>query len=172
MVVNPYAQYQKTQIETADQGKLLLMLYDGALRFLGHANKTLAEQDMEKASYYLLKVQDIVAELMSSLDLDSGEVAASLFRLYEYMYYLLVQTNIKKDPELLPQVESMLHELRDAWQNALWAEQAEQSPAAAAQTQAKAAPKGEAAKTPPAYNQAAGEESGLQKEYKKVNISG
>ena len=89
MGINPYTQYQRTQIETADQGKLLLMLYEGALRFLGRARKALQDEDPEASNNNLVRVQDIVAELMASLDLEAGEVAASLFRLYEYMHYLL-----------------------------------------------------------------------------------
>ena len=166
MGINPYAQYQKTQIETADHGKLLLMLYDGALRFLGRAGKALEDKDMEKASQNLLRVQDIVAELMASLDLDSGEIAVSLFRLYEYLYYLLVQANMKKEAELLPQVENMLLELRNTWQQVVGAGQ----PAA---TPAGATPSAEAAIKPSSgYSQAARDEEGAQKAYKKVNISG
>ena len=168
MGANPYAQYQKTQIETADHGKLLLMLYDGALRFLGRAGKALEDKDMEKASQNLLRTQDIVAELMSSLDIDSGEIAVSLFRLYEYLYYLLVQANMKKDKDLLPQVESMLIELRDTWQKVVG-----HTPSDAAASSVK--PVAEAETKPPVntgYSQAARDEAGAQKAYKQLNISG
>ncbi len=119
MGINPYAQYQRTQVETADQGRLLLMLYEGALRFLGRARRALEAQDKETANNNMVRAQEIIAELMSALDLNAGEVALSLFRLYEYMHYLLVQANIKKDRELLGQVEGMLLELREAWRGAI-----------------------------------------------------
>ncbi|GEM_PF-294063 len=120
MAVNPYAQYQKTQVETADQGKLLLMLYEGALRFLGRSRKSLQEGDVEGANSSLVRTQEIVVELMSSLDMEAGgEMAVSLFRIYEYMHYLLVQANVRKEEEPLQQVEKMLLELRDAWREAL-----------------------------------------------------
>jgi len=173
---NPYAQYQKTQIETADKGKLLLMLYDGALRFLGHARKALLEKDLEGANNYLVKVQDIVAELMSSLDLEAGEIAVSLFRLYEYMHYLLVQANVKKDAGPLDQVEGMLAELRDTWKEALGLVSAK-SPSPQENTQ-EAVPtakkqKGEIqAGSLAGYSQGMREEKALKKGYKKVNFSG
>ncbi len=119
MASNPYAQYQRTQIETAEPGKLLVMLYEGALRFLGRSRKCLEEQKLEEANNNLVRVQEIITELMSSLDLETGEVAVSLFRLYEYIYFLLVEANIKKTTEPLDQIERMLVELRDAWKAAL-----------------------------------------------------
>ncbi len=119
MGVNPYALYQRTQVETADQGKLLLMLYEGALRFLGQARIALQENNGEEANNSLVRAQEIIAELMASLDLEAGDVAVSLFRLYEYMHYQMVQANIKKEAPLLDQVEAMLIELKEAWSNAL-----------------------------------------------------
>lgn len=119
MGVNPYAQYHKNQVETADQGKLLLMLYEGALRFLGRARRALREHNAEAANNNLVRTQEIIAELMASLNLEAGDVAVSLFRLYEYMHYLLVQANIRKDEEMLDQVEGMLLELKEAWSSAL-----------------------------------------------------
>lgn len=167
---NPYAQYQKTQIETADQVKLLLMLYDGALRFLGRARKALLEKDLEGSNTYLVKVQDIVAELMASLDLEVGEVAVSLFRLYEYMHYLLVQANIKKDAEPLGQVESMLTELRDTWKVALGLESGEQphEGKTAEEKQAGELQGGNLA----GYSRGMREEKALQKGYRRLNFIG
>lgn len=119
MGVNPYSSYHKTQVETADPGKLLLMLYEGALRFLGRARHAMEQRNVEAAGSNLLRTQEIIAELMASLNLDAGDVAVSLFRLYEYMHYLLVQANIKKDAQMLGQVEEMLMQLKDAWSSAL-----------------------------------------------------
>lgn len=119
MKSNPYTQYKKVQVETSSQGELLLMLYDGALRFLGRGMKALVEGDLEGCNASLLRVQDIVFELKASLDYSAGEVATSLSGLYDYIYRLLVQANIKKDIEPLYQVEKMLLELRDAWKQSL-----------------------------------------------------
>ncbi|NMB41468.1 MAG: flagellar export chaperone FliS [Firmicutes bacterium] len=120
MGANPYMQYQKVQVETADQGRLLLMLYEGALRFLRRARKFLHDKNMEEAHNNLLRVEDIVFELMASLDLEKGgEVASALFGLYDYMYHLLLEANLKKDPQPLDQVEEMLEELGGTWKEAL-----------------------------------------------------
>lgn len=119
MGVNPYAQYQKIQVETADQGKLLLMLYAGALRFLGSAKKSLGEGDLESVNHSLLRVQDIVTELMSALNLEAGEVAGGLLQLYDYIHYLLVQGNVKKEVQFLDQAEALLLELQDSWKEIL-----------------------------------------------------
>jgi len=116
IAANAYTQYRKAQVETADQRQVILMLYDGALRFLGSGMGALRQGDLQAAHKNLLRVQDIVCELMASLDLEAGEVAVSLYRLYEYSYHLLLQANIKKDIEPLYQVEKMLLELREAWQ--------------------------------------------------------
>jgi len=120
MGTKPYALYQKVQVETADRGKLLLMLYDGALRFLKSAGKALHRRDLEGANNSLLRAQDIVTELMASLDLEKGgELAETLFRLYDYIRTLLVEANIRKDVGPLEQVEGMLTELRETWADAL-----------------------------------------------------
>lgn len=120
MAADPYRQYQKVRVETADRGALVLMLYEGALRFLGRGRKSLQKKDLEGAHNNLLRAQDIITELMASLDLErGGEIAVGLFRLYDYMYRLLLEANLKKDPQPLEQVEMMLFELRDTWKEAL-----------------------------------------------------
>ena len=63
----------------------------------------------------LLRAQDIVGELMSSLNMDVGEIAEGLFKLYEYADYCLVEANIKKDPEWIERGLSVLTGLREAW---------------------------------------------------------
>ena len=120
MGANPYRQYQKVQVETAGRGSLLLMLYEGALRFLRRARKSLEEGDLQGAHNNLLRVEDIISELMASLDLEKGgEVAPALYSLYDFMYQLLLEANLKKEPQPLDVVEKMLEELRDAWKEVL-----------------------------------------------------
>ena len=121
---NPYARYQKIQIETADQGKLLLMLYGGALRFLNSAKTALLEGDMESVNRNLLRAEDIIAELISALNLEAGEVAERLLQLYDYIHHLLVQGNIKKEVQFLEQAETLLLELSETWKEALRDERA------------------------------------------------
>jgi flagellar protein FliS len=118
MYANPYEQYRNAQIETASPDRLLLMLYDGAIRFLGQAREALSHNEIEKANHLINRVQDIIAELMSTLNFEVGEVSHNLFRLYEYMNYRLVEANLKKDPAPTEEVERMLRDLREAWQQA------------------------------------------------------
>lgn len=119
MIANPYQQYQEAQLETASQGKLLLMLYDGAIRFLTQAHAAMAESRWQEAHNFLLKAEDIVTELMASLKLDAGDVAVNLFRLYEYFNWRLIQANVKRDAGMVLEVQTRLRELREAWAEAI-----------------------------------------------------
>lgn len=118
MYANPYEQYRNAQIETASPDRLLLMLYDGAIRFLGQAREALSRKEIERSNHLLNRVQDIIAELMSTLDFEAGEISRSLFRLYEYMNYRLIEANAKKDPAPAEEVERMFRDLREVWQQA------------------------------------------------------
>lgn len=112
---NPYSNYRQSHVETADPAELIVMMYNGALKFLRKGKKAIENKNIEEANAMLGRVQDIIAELMTSLDLESGELAGNLFNIYEYMHYLLMQANVKKDAALLDQVESMLIPLKQAW---------------------------------------------------------
>ncbi|NLJ73821.1 MAG: flagellar export chaperone FliS [Firmicutes bacterium] len=115
MSVNAYQVYKRTQVSTASQGELLLMLFDGAIRFAHQAREHIEKGELEQANERLLRAQDIVTELTVSLDLDTGEIAQNLYLLYTYIYERLVQANIKKDLEQLDEAVNMLEELRDTW---------------------------------------------------------
>lgn len=115
MSVNAYNVYKKTQVSTASQGELLLMLFDGAIKFANQAKDMISHRQLEKANEKLIRCQDIVNELITSLNLDTGEIANNLHQLYSYIYERLVQANIKKDIEQLDEAIYMLSELRDTW---------------------------------------------------------
>lgn len=119
MIANPYQQYQESQLETASQGKLLLMLYDGAIRFLTQAQQAMEQKKWQDAHNYILRAEDIITELMACLKMDVGEVAQNLYRLYEYFNWRLIQANIKRSPEMLVEVQTRLRELREAWSEAI-----------------------------------------------------
>ncbi|MAG13031.1 MAG: flagellar export chaperone FliS [Spirochaetales bacterium] len=116
--MNPYKAYRETQIKTAGQGKLIVMLYDEAIRQVdaaigGMEGETSA---LDTISNALIRAQDLVTELMVSLDFEKGgEIAQGLFSLYMYFNQQLVDANIKKDPEPLREIRKMLTELRTAW---------------------------------------------------------
>lgn len=110
-----YQTYQQNQVQTLSQEKLVLMLYEGAIKFTVQGKEACEKKDIEKTNYYLGRTQAILAELMANLNRDVGQVAENLFALYEYMYRRLVEANVKKDIVPMEEVAGMLRELRDTW---------------------------------------------------------
>lgn len=116
--MNPVKAYKETQIKTASQGKLIIMLYDEALRQIDTAATELASNtpSLDAVSNALVKAQDLVTELIVSLDFErGGEIARGLFSLYLFFNKQLIDANIRKDAEPLKEVHRMLTELRAAW---------------------------------------------------------
>jgi flagellar secretion chaperone FliS len=112
--------YLTMQVLSARPEKLILMLYDGALRFMNLAIQGIDEHKNEKAHNNLIKAQRIMIELMTSLNFDKGgEIAGNLFRIYEFMHYTLVQANIKKEKEPILAICEQLKVLRESWNKAL-----------------------------------------------------
>ncbi|MBN2354224.1 MAG: flagellar export chaperone FliS [Spirochaetales bacterium] len=110
--------YKETQIKTATPGKLVIMLYEGAVKFINLALERMNDKHTgyEKVSNYIIKAQDIVTELMVSLDFDKGgQIAKNLFGLYLYMNRRLIEANIQKDTGILAEIKKLLTELRTAW---------------------------------------------------------
>ena len=113
---NPYNQYKQTQISTANQGKLIVMLYDGAIKFLNIALDNMSPRTYDVVNNNIIKAQDIITELLLSLNMDEGgEISQNLFNLYMYFKKQLLEANMKKDPEIINQILKLLKELRDAW---------------------------------------------------------
>ncbi|MBF8437861.1 flagellar export chaperone FliS [Halanaerobiaceae bacterium Z-7014] len=113
-------QYAQTKIQTASGGDLVVMLYQGCIKFMRLAKKSMEEDNIHNTNEYLIRSQDIIMELLTTLDGEKGgEVATNLAALYEYMYRELIQANMKKDPEKIDQVESMMLELLEAWKEAV-----------------------------------------------------
>lgn len=112
-----YQQYKDIQIKTANQGKLLLMLYQGCIKFLGLAIKSIDNKDWEGANNYLQRARKIINELICSLNMkQGGEIAENLSMLYEYMNHQLIQANIHKDTEVIKFVKKLMLQLLEAWQ--------------------------------------------------------
>lgn len=114
MLSNPYQKYQQLSVQTASPGQLIVMLYDGAIRFVKQGIEAIDAHDVEKANTNLIKVQNIVHELTASLDLQYP-VATDLARIYDYMLYQLITANMKKDKGPALEVLSYLVELKEAW---------------------------------------------------------
>ena len=115
---NSVSAYKETSVRTASGGKMIIMLYDAAIRQIdtavGHLESGTKQLDLINTA--VLKAQDIITELMVSLDFDQGgEIAPKLFGLYRFFNEQLMEGNINKDPEPLKNVRTMLNDLRGAW---------------------------------------------------------
>jgi len=118
-MLNPYTQYRQTQLTTATPGKLLIMAYDAAIRFARTAAEKMQQGRLDEQSSNIIKVQNIILELISSLDVKvDPQLAANLQSIYSYMFDRLTQANIKDDARALQEVIRMLEELRSAWADA------------------------------------------------------
>lgn len=113
-----YSQYKTSMVETASPGRLLLMLYDAAIKNLDIANAALPEKDFIKVHTHLIKTQEIILELKASLNMDIA-ISESLCNLYDYMYKQLVFANVKKTSEPILEVRDYLAELRSTWEEAI-----------------------------------------------------
>jgi flagellar protein FliS len=112
--------YKTQSVQTASPGKLVLMLFDGYLRFTAAATKAFDEPDFAKRNEginnNLIRAQNIVTELQSSLDMSvPGDLPGTLYRLYDYCLNNLQQANLKKDREPIGHSDKVINELREAW---------------------------------------------------------
>ncbi|MFS0872188.1 flagellar export chaperone FliS [Paenibacillus xylanilyticus] len=114
MINSAYQKYQQTQAQTASKPKLLIMLYDGAIRFVQAGIEGISELNYEKANNNLCKAQAIIHELISSLNFEYS-ISNDLVRIYEYMLDLLKKSNIQKQSLFAEEVVEHLRELREAW---------------------------------------------------------
>lgn len=117
---NPYQAYHRTQVETASQGALILILFDGAIKFSKTALQGLVNRDFQICNENIIKAQAIMQELISSLDREKGgEIAQRLFLIYDYIYWRLINANIQKSPEILSEVLEKLMDLRQTWKEVI-----------------------------------------------------
>ncbi|MDZ7792660.1 MAG: flagellar export chaperone FliS [Spirochaetia bacterium] len=110
--------YRETHIKTASQGKIIIMLYDESLRQLDTAIHLLKDntREYDKVNSAILRAQDMVTELMVSLDFEKGgDIAQGLYSLYMFFNQHMMQANMKKDVDMLSTVRGQLNELRTAW---------------------------------------------------------
>ena len=112
---NTMSAYTKVDIETTSQGKLIVMLFNGAIKRAEEAKRQLERGDRQSVHNNLIRAQDILGELRGALNMRAGEIAENLDRIYEYMQHLLVQANIKKEPTHIDECVGLLSEMRDTW---------------------------------------------------------
>lgn len=114
MAMNAATLYQGTKVNTASPAELTLMLYEGAVKFCNIAQLGFETNDYEKVNNNIIRVQNIITELRATLDFKYA-TAKDFDVVYEYISSLLIQANIKKDPEMLAQALDQIREMRDLW---------------------------------------------------------
>ncbi|MCX7821009.1 MAG: flagellar export chaperone FliS [Brevinematales bacterium] len=114
-----YRNYKEVEIETASGLKLVVMLYSGAIKFLNIAKEAIFSKKLDIANNNIIKAQDIITELMTSLNFEAGEIAHNLYSLYIYMNRRLLEANLEKNPEIINEVIKLLNILKEAWEEIL-----------------------------------------------------
>ncbi|MBF0496821.1 MAG: flagellar export chaperone FliS [Deltaproteobacteria bacterium] len=110
-------EYLRRQIEGSDRWNLVLMLYDACLMGLNLAKQRVAEKDLEGTHTAIIRAQNIIFELIGSLNFDAGgEIATNLANLYTFMNQRLIEANLKKRVAEIDQVIVLMTGLRETWQ--------------------------------------------------------
>lgn len=115
---NAYAQYQNNRILTAGPAELTLMLYEGAIKFCNIAESALDQKDIPKAHFNITKVEKIIDYLRQTLDMKYA-VAQDFDNIYTYLSRRLIEANMKKDKEILEEVNMHLRAVRDNWKEVM-----------------------------------------------------
>lgn len=115
MALNAADAYRQQAIQTNNPSRILLMVFDGAIAALLKAKALIDEKNIPDAHNQILKVQELVAELILALDFQY-EISHNLAELYQYIMDRLIDANVKKDIAILDEVIVMLTEMRDMWQ--------------------------------------------------------
>jgi flagellar protein FliS len=110
------AAYRQQSVLTATPGQLVVMLYDGCLRFLSQTSYAMREERWHHASARMARAEAIIGELLSTLDLeDGGEIASRLQGVYVFCLRHLGDARRSQDQEAVEKVAELLGELREAW---------------------------------------------------------
>lgn len=115
---NPYQSYQQNSVNTASPGELTLMLYNGCLKFILLGKKAIEAGKIEEKNTNLIKAQNIIHELMVTLNMDVA-VSKDLMSLYDYMNRRLIDANLKNDIVALEEVEGLVTDFRNTWKEAI-----------------------------------------------------
>ncbi|HHW23103.1 MAG TPA: flagellar export chaperone FliS [Clostridiaceae bacterium] len=115
---NAYNQYKENSIFTASPEELTLMLYNGLVKFIMRGMDSIEKRDIPDANTNIIKAQNIISELMNTLDMKYG-LSSSLYSIYDYMLRRLIDANIAKDKEILEEILGFAKILRDTWEQAM-----------------------------------------------------
>lgn len=113
-----YGAYRKVDVETASQGKLVVMLFNGAIHRAEEAKRQLEKNNNAGAHNNLIRAQEILGELRGALNMKAGTIAEKLDRIYEYLQHLLIQANLRKDGGSISECLGHLVSIRDTWEEA------------------------------------------------------
>lgn len=112
-----YQAYQQNKYTTASPHRLITMLYEGAIRYANQAITCISASDIQGKAIAIQRFQDIIFELLSSLNLKEGkEIAESLQSLYNYVLELSSRSSIELTPEPLQEAINIIAELKSAWE--------------------------------------------------------
>ena len=111
-------QYNNSKVLTASPAELTLMLYEGAIKFCNVAIVAVEQRDIPKAHTNIVKVQRIIDYLRQTLDM-KYPVAQDFENIYVYLSQRLVEANLKKDKEILEEINMHLHSVRDTWKEVM-----------------------------------------------------
>ncbi len=115
---NAYAQYNNSKVLTASPAELVLMLYDGAIKFCNIAIVAIENGDVQKAHTNIVKVERIIDHFRMTLDM-RYPVAADFERIYEYLSRRLIEANMKKDKEIVEEVCGHIRSVRETWKEVM-----------------------------------------------------
>src|SRR5690349_8243260 len=116
--MNPYASpqaYRANAVLTASPEQLVVMLYDGAVRFLRQSETAMTEGAWSHAFEKLSRGEAIIDELLATLNMDTGEIADRLQAIYVFCKRTLIEARLQRSPEKIGHVVSLLSNLREAW---------------------------------------------------------
>lgn len=116
--VNGIKQYKSYQVNTVTPEEQIVLLYEGAQRFIDRAAQALEAQDYAAVSLNVGKAQQIFAELAASLNFDAGEIAQNLSQLYDYWSWRLTQGLIQKDITAFREVSATVGDMAATWAQA------------------------------------------------------
>ena len=115
---NAYAQYNNSKVLTASPAELVLMLYEGAIKFANIAILAIEQNDVQKAHTNIIKTERIVDHFRATLDM-KYPVAKDFDRVYEYLQRRLPEANVKKDKEIMEEVCGHIRSMRDTWKEVM-----------------------------------------------------
>jgi len=118
MMAKQYQAYQNNSVTTASGPQLTLMLYDGCIKFINQAKQALKNENFEAKNEFIQKAQNIVQELMITLDPEI-EISNQMMPLYEYIHYQLQQANIKNESSYLDEAYTYVVDFRDTWKEVI-----------------------------------------------------